>query len=175
MINADIVIDKRKQNKGRPPKFSERDRRNILRQAEILRNDYGYFTSKRLKVFAGIDPSVSVEAVRRFLQAAKLKYCHSIKKGVMSRKDLQMRVAFTKVVRARLSLTIWTEAIALYLYGVGFTHKYNPCDQALAPRTTAWRKPSDGLTFQQTAKGSYRWKSCTFSCGYCIWSWCNPC
>ena len=149
---ADIVIDKRKQNKGRPPKFSERDRRNILRQAEILRNDYGYFTSKRLKVFAGIDPSISVEAVRRVLRAAKFKYCHSRKKGVMSRKDLQMRLAFAKVVRARLSPTIWTEGIAFYLDGVGFTHKYNPHDQALAPRTMAWRKPQRWVEFSTNCK-----------------------
>ena len=35
------------------------------------------------------------------------------------------------------------------------TYKYNPRDQALAPRTMALRKPSDGLNFQQTAKGSH--------------------
>ena len=106
-------------------------------------------------MFAGIDPSVSVEAVWRVLRAAKFKYCHSRKKGVMSRKDLQMRLAFAKVVRARLSPTIWTEGIVFYLDGVGFTHKYNPRDQALPPRTMAWSKSSVGLTFQQTAKGSH--------------------
>lgn len=152
---GDIVIDKRKNNKGRPPKLSVRDHRNILRQAEILRNDYGYFTSKRLKVFAGIAPDVSVEAIRRVLRAAKFKYCHSRKKGVLTRNDLKLRLAFAKKVRARLSPTIWTDGIGFYLDGTGFTHKYNPYDQALAPRTMAWRKPSDGLKFQQTAKGSH--------------------
>ena len=48
---------------------------------------------------------------------------------------------------------MWTEGLAFYLDGVGFTHKYNPHDQALAPRTMAWRRPADGLSFQQTAKG----------------------
>ena len=152
---GDIVIDKRKNNKGRPPKLSERDRRNILRQAEILRNDYGYFTSKRLKVFAGISADISVEAVRRVLRAANFKYSHSRKKGVLSRNDLKLRLAFAKKVKACLSQSIWTEGIGFYLDGTGFTHKYNPYDQALAPRTMAWRKPSDGLNFQQTAQGSH--------------------
>ena len=39
--------------------------------------------------------------------------------------------------------------------GVRFTHKYNPHDQSLALRTMAWQKHSDGLSFNQTAKGSH--------------------
>ena len=50
---------------------------------------------------------------------------------------------------------LWTEGLAFYLDGVGFTDKYNPYDQALAPRAMAWRKPADGLSFQQTAKASH--------------------
>ena len=45
--------------------------------------------------------------------------------------------------------------MSFYLDGVGFTHKYNPHDQLLAPRTMAWRKPSDGLSHNQTSKGSH--------------------
>ena len=45
----DSVVDNRKYNKGRPEKLTERDKRNIIRQVEILRRDYGYFTTKRLK------------------------------------------------------------------------------------------------------------------------------
>jgi len=152
---GDTVIDKRVSNKGRPAKLTSRDKRNILRQVEILRRDYGYFTVRRLKVFAGVSAEVSDETIRRVLRAAGFKYTHSRKKGVLSRKDLQLRYKFAKKVRRLLSPTVWTEGLAFYLDGVGFTHKYNPHDQALAPRTMAWRKPADGLSFQQTAKGSH--------------------
>ena len=54
-----------------------------------------------------------------------------------------------------LNPSIWQEGISFYLDGVGFAHKMNPCDQAKAPRTMAWRKPSDGLSFEHTAKGSH--------------------
>ena len=50
---------------------------------------------------------------------------------------------------------MWTIRLSFYLDGVGFTHKYNPHDQSLAPRTMAWRKASDGLSFSQTSKGSH--------------------
>ena len=151
----DIIIDKRRNNKGRPPKLTARDKRNILRQVEILRRDYGYFTTKRLKVFAGVSPEISDETVRRVLRDAGFKYTHSRKKGILSRNDLQTRFEFAKTVRRRLARAVWTEGIAFYLDGVGFTHKYNPHDQALAPRTMAWRRPADGLSFQQTSKGSH--------------------
>ena len=51
--------------------------------------------------------------------------------------------------------SVWTKGVSFYLDGIGFTHKYNRHDQSLAPRTMAWRKPSDGLSFSQTAKGSH--------------------
>ncbi len=148
---VETVFDKRTRNKGRPEKLTSRDKRNILRQVEILRRDYGYFTTKRLKVFAGISPQISDETVRRVLRAAGFKYTHSRKKGVLSRKDLTKQLEFAKKVRRLLSPTVWTEGVAFYLDGVGFTHKCNPHDQALAPGTMVWQKPSDGLTFQQTS------------------------
>ena len=58
---SDSVVDNRKYNKGRPEKLTERDKRNIIRQVEILRRDYGYFTTKRLKIFAGVPKDVSDE------------------------------------------------------------------------------------------------------------------
>ena len=48
----------------KPQKLTERDKRNILQQVEILRRDYVYFTTKRLKVFAGVSADVSDETVR---------------------------------------------------------------------------------------------------------------
>ena len=91
------------------------------------------FTNKRLKVFSGVDPSVSDENIRR----------------------VSLRLQFGEKVWKRLSPIIWTKGISFYLDCTGFTHKYNPYDQALAPRTMAWRKPNDGLNLPQTASGSH--------------------
>ena len=53
-INS-IVDDKRKDNPGRPPKLSIRDKRAILCEIPKLRETVGSFTAaKRLKVVAGI-------------------------------------------------------------------------------------------------------------------------
>ena len=78
---------------------------------------------------------------------------------MLSRKDLEIRLKFAKQVRKRLDPSVWTKGVSFYLDGVGFTHKYNPHDQSLAPRTMAWRKPSDGLSFNQTSKGSHEGSS----------------
>ena len=59
----DTVIDKRVSNKGRPAKLTPQDKRNILCQVEILRQDYGYFMVKRLQIFAGVSTDVSDETV----------------------------------------------------------------------------------------------------------------
>ena len=49
----------------------------------------------------------------------------------------------------------WTKEIAFYLDGVSFVHKYNPADQARAPKGRIWRKDDEGLAFGCTAKGSH--------------------
>ena len=51
---GDNVLDKRNNNSGRPPKLSLRDKRNIIRQTEVLKNQIGYFTVRRVKMCAGL-------------------------------------------------------------------------------------------------------------------------
>ena len=48
---------------------------------------------------------------------------------------------------------MWTEQIAFFLDAVSFIHKFNPADQALAPRGHIWRKETEGLACGYTAKG----------------------
>ena len=151
----DTIEDGRKQNKGRPPKLTSRDKRNILRHAEVLRTEYGFFNIGRLKKVAGISEEIHDETIRRCLKQAGLKYCHSRKKGVLMRKDLNCRLAFARKVLRLLDPSIWTEGIAFYLDGSGFTHKFKPFDQARTPTTMTWRRASDGLNFDRTAKGSH--------------------
>ena len=85
---CDTVIEKTVGNKGRPAKLTSRDNRNVLHQVEILQSDYGYFTVKRLKVFAGVSVEVSDKTIRRVLRASGFKYTHSRKEAALSKKDL---------------------------------------------------------------------------------------
>ena len=99
--------------------------------------------------------NVCDETVRRVLKKSNLRYTHSRKKGLLLRSDLRNRLTFARKVRRLVDPKIWKSGISFYLDGVGFTHKMNPYDQGRAPRTMTWRRPSDGLRFQYTAKGSH--------------------
>ena len=148
-------MDKRKHNPGRPSKLSERDKRSILRQVQVLRDSVGHFTSRHVRVSAGIGSRVSDETVRRVMRRDGLGYRHARKKGLLTRKDLKLRGEFARKVKRKLNPTFWKHGISFYLDGVSFTHKYNPLDQARAPKTMAWRRPNEGLKYKCTAKGSH--------------------
>lgn len=149
------IEDGRKFNKGRPPKLTPRQKRTILRESERLRKSDGHYTTKRVKLNAGVHDKVCDETVRRVFRSHGLRYTHSRKKGVLKRSDLRQRLNFAYKVRKLPQDELWKNGIAFYLDGVGFTHKYNPMDQAMSPSTMAWRRPSDGLSFGQTARGSH--------------------
>ena len=154
---GDNVMDKRKFNKGRPRKLSLRDERNILRQISVLRSQKVNFTIKRLRLSAGIAHDVSDETVRRVLHRHNFAYRHSAKKGILSKADLSQRLKFAKTVQQKFTDgKLWTDGIAFYLDGASFTHKYEPLDQAQAPKTMIWRKAHDErLKFGLTTKGSH--------------------
>ena len=144
---GDLVPDKRKQNQGRPTKISDRQKRNILRQAKVLQEEVGNFSVKRVMVRAGIPPSISTATV--------VPWSHAEKKGVLTKSDLKLRLKFARKVRRKLPKDFWTGGVRFYLDGASFTHKMNPFDQARAPRAMVWRKPGQGLDFGFTAKGSH--------------------
>lgn len=149
--------DRRRGNRGRPRLFSDRDERQLLRVAEQLRVEYGHFTVKRVKIAAGVQ-HVSDETVRKIFRKNGLRYTHSRKKGVLKRTDLKRRLQFAKAIKkmsAKEQKKLWRHDICFYFDAVGFTHKYNPFDQAKSPRTMAWRRPNDGLNFERTAKGTH--------------------
>ena len=96
---GDLVPDKRKQNQGRPANLSDRQKRNILRQAKVLQEEVGNFSVKRIMVRAGIPPSISTAIVRRVMKNAGLKWSHAQKKGVLTKSDLKLRLKFARNVR----------------------------------------------------------------------------
>ena len=91
---GDLVPDKPKQNQGRPTKLSDRQKRDILRQAKVLQEEVGNFSVKRVMVRAGIPPSISTATVRRVMKKAGLKWSHAKKKGVLTKSDLKLRLKF---------------------------------------------------------------------------------
>ena len=145
--------DKRKHNPGRPSKLTAFDRRAILRAVKNLRRTEGYnFTTKRIKVEAGLVGLVCNRTIQRVLKAHGFGYRQTRKKGIMSPKDMQKRVLFCRrIKRKKLGLEFWTKGISFYLDGKGFQFKTNPHDQARAPKARGWRTASEGLKY--TAKG----------------------
>ena len=151
-------MDKRTFNRGRPRKLDERDRRRIVRQVQILR-DQGVvnFTVRRIKMLAGLAGKVSDESVRLVLHADGLAFRNAAKKGVLKKEDLDKRLAFAKKIQKRFpncGRDLWKTGIAFYLDGVSFTHKTHPMDQAQAPKKKLWRRRNERLKQGMTAKSN---------------------
>ena len=140
--------------RGRKNKLSDRDKRRLIRCITVLRKREGNFTCKALMEEAGIQQKdVSVRTVSRFLNSKNYYYLQTRRKGLMTAEDHSKRVKFAKYMKANYSQEIWTEGIAFYLDGTGFTYKRNPLDQARAPKARVWRKKSEGLAPGCIAKG----------------------
>ena len=127
------LSDKRHQNKGRPNKLLKRDKRLILRQVIILREQGGSFTSKKVQVNT-VGNKVCNRTVCRCLNEEGCGYRNARKKGLMSKRDLKERKQFATKVKKQLPDTLWTEGISFYLDGVGFCYKTNPNGEAMPPR-----------------------------------------
>ena len=144
------------KKRGRPSKLTTREKRSILREIPKLRESVGSFTTKRLRAAAGVQTTVCDETIRRFLHSSGYHYFHSRKKGLLTQKDLRLRLKFArKAKKLPVEEKLWTEGIAFYLDGVGFQDKYNPFDEARSTKTMAWRKRDEGLKPNCTAKGSH--------------------
>ena len=141
--------DKRKPNPGRPRKLTDRDERAINQEIPKLRDSVGSFTTKSLKVTAGINERVCDETLHHTLKKFGYGYYHSCKKGLLKIKDVKARR------KKSLEEKIWTEDVTFYFDGATFQHKYNAFDEAKSTRTMAWRKKSEGLDLKCTAKGSH--------------------
>ena len=152
------IETKQKKRKcgGRPEKLTLRQKRSIIRNINILREENSNFTSKKLLLSSGINRNdVSPPTVRRFLNKNGYHYLQTRKKGILSRNDVRKRYKFAKMMRKEFNSDIRTKNIAFYLDGVSFTHKTNPADEAKAPRGRIWRKANEGLNRACTAKGSH--------------------
>ena len=143
---------KQHKNMGRPKKLSARDKRHIMRAVATLREVDRNFSSKRIKLEAGVG-SVSDCTVRRYLNREGLFHLQSWKKGLMSKADMRKRVKFARTMLKEYPENVWKNGISFYLDGTSFVHKTNPSDQARASKGRVWRRRSEGLKQGFTSKG----------------------
>ena len=94
-----VEDDKRKPNSGQPRKLTGRDEKAIIQEISKLGDAVGSFTTKRLKVTAGIDERVCDETVRLTLKNCGYGYYHSRKKGHLKIKDVKARRKFPAFVK----------------------------------------------------------------------------
>ena len=142
------------RKRGRHNKLSDRDKRRLIRCITVLRKREGNFACKAIMDEAGIQQKdVYVRTVSRFLNSQNYYYLQNHKKGLMTAEDHIKRVTFANYMKANYSQEIWTEEIAFYLDGTGFTYKRNPLDQVRAPKARVWRKKSESLAPGCIAEG----------------------
>lgn len=152
-IGADPPINRSKFNKGRPPKLSEGDKRNLSRSVRRLRGSHGTFSSMNIQVEAGLERKVSNRTVRRALNNLGYNYLNTRKKGLMKNTDFAKRVKFCRNIKKRnLDINFWRKGISFYLDGTGFEYKTNPFESARTPKSKEWRKTNEGLTYTQKGK-----------------------
>ena len=77
-----LVVDLWKNDQGRPPKLSVRQKRNILQQTKLLQEELGNFCVKKVMVKPGISSSISEMTVRRFLRKDGLKWARVQRKEI---------------------------------------------------------------------------------------------
>lgn len=144
----------RKKPPGRPRKINARDERLLERKLKSLRETQGNFSCQTLMTEAGLK-DVSRSTVQRSLNRLGYKFLIGRKKGLLTHADRIARVKFARYVKKHHSSELWQRDICFYLDGVSFIHKFNPEDQARAPKGLVWRKKSEGLAYGCTTKGAH--------------------
>ena len=151
----DNIVDKRKFNNGRPKKLSERDERSILRQIPKLRRSKGkHYSIQDVKTDAGVTGDVSDRTVSRVLYKVGYGLRKSLRKGILTEKDLKIRLKFAKYAQKMLSASTWSKDICFYLDGAGFAYRTNPCESANRRISMCWRKRNEGHDIYCTSAGS---------------------
>ena len=152
LLGADFV-DGRKNNTGRPRKINNGLHRRVMREVKYLTESGDCWTSKDIQTNIGAQNTCSNRTIRRVLNRSGIKYLHLHKKGVLLPGDLPRRLKFARKCHRLLQPVFWKRGISIYLDGVGFEWKSNPCKSVPGTRTMGWRKVTQGLDYNQTAKG----------------------
>ena len=120
--------DRKKYNKGRPPKRNSGDEGKIIKEIPWLWEQFGdSFTAKRIKYVSGLT-DVSERTLHRCLN--KHQCCTKRCKEIVKTKDCRKRKKFANTVTHRLRSDFWTNYVSFYFAGVSFSHKYEPLEEA---------------------------------------------
>ena len=122
------VADRRRENKGRPRKLTDRDERLIIKTMKKLRTKVASFTAKKIQEEAQLT-HISTKTIHRVLHKHGYSYLHARKKGLVTSKDKVLRLKFAKKAKI-FPKDFWTKRISFYFDGVGFAHKTNPFAEA---------------------------------------------
>ena len=101
-----VQSDRLSENKGWPRLLTERYKRNLIQGIHMLRRSIQSFSIQRLNLEAGIDKQISDYTVRRLLNRKGYNYRQSRKKGLLSQKDLRLRLQFARKVKRLFPDTI---------------------------------------------------------------------
>lgn len=144
--------DRRHSNTGRKRKVDPVLERRIVREVRLLTDRGNGFTSKDVQTNVGA-LGMSNRTVRRVMNKHGIRYLHLRKKGILLPSDLHKRLKFARKCSRRLLPSFWQRGVSMYIDGVGFEWKTNPTTSVSGTRAMGWRKRSQGLDVNQTAKG----------------------
>ena len=149
-----VVPDRRAQNKGIPPKMSIRLQRSIIRTIPKLRKVYGTtYGMKEIRTDANVPKEISDRSVARVLYRSGYKHRTARQKGVLTEKDMKLRLQFARTACKTTTKETWTQSICFFLDGASFSHKTNPCESAKKGKRRCWRKSNEGKSIHCTAPG----------------------
>ena len=138
--------------RGRKKKVSERAEKRLIRNIAKLRAWNKNWITRELMTMTDLN-DITERTGQRILNRNGYHYLSARKKGVVSNDDCRKRLQFAKKW-VKEDQSFWRQSIAFYFDGVGFVHKTNPCESATSCRGKVWRKTTEGLHPQCTAKGS---------------------
>ena len=136
---AERICNSKKRTKkvmskqGRPRKIEGRSLRVLLRTLTKLRETNVNFTVEELTQKSGLGNIASRRTFPRVLNENGYKFLQTRKKGLLSRKDNNVRVTYARKM-SRVSANFWTRDVAFYLDGVSFVHKHNPKRKVYQPK-----------------------------------------
>ena len=146
--------DTRKLNHGQPRKLNNRDERAVVREIQKLRDSDGSFTTKHLKVTAGIDERVFDEIVCRTLKEFGYGYYHSREKRLLKIKDFNARRVFAVHIKKPWRKRFGPRVLLSILIGPVFNTSIT-LSMRQNQHVLAWRRKREGLDLNCTAKGSH--------------------
>ena len=104
----DESADGRVRNKGRPRILTSRDCRRIKNEIAILREfDTCNFSAGKLQRICDLNEKCSTSTIYRRLKELGYRFMNTRQKGLMSKRDHELRLKFAKKCVAKIGDSLW--------------------------------------------------------------------